>query len=239
MQRSRFPARQLNSRTIKSAALGYLSPIFLGKCSILSARCVCKVQEDGFEKAWNNVCRTRDACDSALKGLFAFFVISMVFSTCWVDEIHQFLLINKFCFLHFSGMKNVAFFLSAITTQRLKKQRDKQKTNEEHEESDDTEECADASQLAASSSQEWLKNHASIISEKMCPGVSYWIALTTPNGAPTSPLAIHRALLECSVDVFTNQVWKKNVNSPIRNLTTLVSYTKRVNFKLYTFKSSE
>ena len=73
MQRSRFPARQLNSRTIKSAALGYLSPIFLGKCSILSARCVCKVQEDGFEKAWNNVCRTRDACDSALKGLFRFF----------------------------------------------------------------------------------------------------------------------------------------------------------------------
>ena len=29
MQRARFPARQLNSRTIKSAALGYLSPVFL------------------------------------------------------------------------------------------------------------------------------------------------------------------------------------------------------------------
>ena len=72
MQRARFPARQLNSRTIKSAALGYLSPVFLGKCSILCTKCVCKVQEDGFEKAWNNVCRTRDACDSALKGLFAF-----------------------------------------------------------------------------------------------------------------------------------------------------------------------
>ena len=28
MQRARFPARQLNSRTIKSAALGYLSPVF-------------------------------------------------------------------------------------------------------------------------------------------------------------------------------------------------------------------
>ena len=103
-------------------------------------------------------------------------------------------------------MKNVAFFLSAITTQRQKKPRSKQKQNEEHEESDDAEEGADVSQLAGSSSQEWSKNHASIINEKMCPGVNYWIALTTPNGAPTSPLAIHRALLECSVDVFTNQV---------------------------------
>ena len=71
MQRAHFPARQLNSRTIKSAALGYLSPVFLGQNSILRTKCVCKVQEDGFEKAWNNDCRTRDACDSALIGLFA------------------------------------------------------------------------------------------------------------------------------------------------------------------------
>ena len=120
-------------------------------------------------------------------------------------------------------MKNVAFFLSTITTQHLKKQRGKQNQNKKQEESDDAEQCADVSQLAGSSSQEGLKNHASIISGKMCQGVSYWIALTTPNGAPTSPVAIHRALLECSVDVFTNQVYKKNINSPIRNLTTLIS----------------
>ena len=106
-------------------------------------------------------------------------------------------------------MKNVAFFFSAIATQRLKKQRGKQKPSEEHEDSDDVEECAEVSQLAGSSSQDWLANHASIINEKMCPSVSYWIALTTPNGAPTNPLAIHRALLECRVDVFTNQVRKR------------------------------
>ena len=74
-------------------------------------------------------------------------------------------------------MKNVAFFFSAITTQRLKKQRGKQKPNEEHENSDDAEECAEMSQLAGSSSQEWLANLAIIINEKMCPSVSYWIAL--------------------------------------------------------------
>ncbi|XP_029185667.2 uncharacterized protein LOC114953558 [Acropora millepora] len=69
MQTACYPCRQLNSKTIRSAALCYLSPVFWGKCSIISAKCVCKVEEDGFEKAWNNVCRTRDACDSALKGM--------------------------------------------------------------------------------------------------------------------------------------------------------------------------
>ena len=133
----------------------------------------------------------------------------MLFSTRWMYEIHQISLINKFCFLYFSGTKNVAFFFSAISTQRLKKQRGKQKPNEEHEDSDDAEECEEVSQLGGSSSQDWLANHASIINEKMCPSVSYWIALTTPNGAPTSPLAIHRALLECRLDVFTNQVRKR------------------------------
>ena len=58
-----------NSRTIKSAALCYLSPVVWGKCSIISAKCACKVQEEVFESAWN-VCRTKDACDKALKGLF-------------------------------------------------------------------------------------------------------------------------------------------------------------------------
>ena len=77
---------------------------------------------------------------------------------------------------------------------------------QDHEDSDDTEECEEVSQLADSASQNWLANHASIINEKMCPIVSYWIALPTPNGAPTSPLAVHRALLECRVAVFTNPV---------------------------------
>ena len=103
-------------------------------------------------------------------------------------------------------MKKLAFFSSAIATQRLKKQRGKQKPNEEHEDSDDAEEGKEVSQLGGLSSQNWLANHVSIINEKMCPSVSYWVALTTPNGAPTSLLAIHRALLECRVDVFTKQV---------------------------------
>ena len=133
----------------------------------------------------------------------------MVFSNCWMYEIHQISLINNFCFLYFSGMKNVAFFFSAIATHRLKKQRGKQNPNEDHEDSDDTEECEEVSQLAVSSSQDWLANYASIINEKMCPIVSFWIELTTPNSAPINLLTIHRALVVCRVDVFTNPVRKR------------------------------
>ena len=56
-------------------------------------------------------------------------------------------------------MKNVAFFFSAIATQRLKKQRGKKKAIEDHEDSDDIGECDEDSQLAGSSSQDWLANH--------------------------------------------------------------------------------
>lgn len=45
-------------------------PVVFGKCCI---NCKCKAfvkpWEDGFEKAWDNICRTRDACDSALEGM--------------------------------------------------------------------------------------------------------------------------------------------------------------------------
>ena len=70
----------------------------------------------------------------------------------------------------------------------------------------------------------------------MCPSVSYWIALTTPNGAPTSPLAIHRALLECRVDVFTNQVRKRKHEHSYYEHSTLMSYIKRNNFNTLNFE---
>ena len=42
----------------------YLSPIIVDGCSVVSAKCVCDI-DDGFRKAWNEVCKTRDACDKA------------------------------------------------------------------------------------------------------------------------------------------------------------------------------
>ena len=87
LQRACHPCRQLNSRKIKSVALCYLSPIVLGKCSSISAKCACKVQEEGFENLWNGMCRTRDAFDKALQGLFMCvqFKISSFSVVVWVE----------------------------------------------------------------------------------------------------------------------------------------------------------
>ena len=65
----------------------------------------------------------------------------------------------------FAGMKNVAFFYSAISTQSLKKPTGKKKANEEDEESDDNEQFPDStcsSQVASSTSQEWVSSHPTI-----------------------------------------------------------------------------
>ena len=60
------------------------------------------------------------------------------------------------------------------------------------------------SQVSSTSSQTWISTHPAIINKK--PSLSYWIALTTPNGAPANPKTVHRALLECGVDATASQV---------------------------------
>lgn len=69
MRKTNYPCRQLNSAKIKGAALCYLSPIIVNKCSIVSAKCVCSI-EDGLQRAWDDVCKTRDNCDKALQGWY-------------------------------------------------------------------------------------------------------------------------------------------------------------------------
>ena len=68
-RRANFPCRQLNSENIKGAALCYLSQKVVDKCSAVSCKCRCNIDE-GRQRGWNEVCRTRDACDKALQGLY-------------------------------------------------------------------------------------------------------------------------------------------------------------------------
>jgi len=58
----------------------------LQKCSIISAKCACKVQEEGFENVWNGMCQTRDACHKTLQVLFmcVLFRILSVSVVVWV-----------------------------------------------------------------------------------------------------------------------------------------------------------
>ena len=54
------------------------------------------------------------------------------------------------------------------------------------------------SQAASSTTHQWISNHPTVINDKLRPSVEYWIALTTPNGAPANPITIHCALLDGS-----------------------------------------
>ena len=106
-----------------------------------------------------------------------------------------------------AGVRSVAFFFSAISTQgpRKKTQKDKDKTDDENGAESDGEPFTE-SQVSSTSSQTWISTHPAIVNKKLRPSLSYWIALTTPNGAPANPITVHRALLECGVDATASQV---------------------------------
>ena len=203
MTSTRLPCRQLNSQAIKSSALCYISPIVAGKCSIVSAKCICKVTEEGFQRAWNNVCKTRELCDEAIFGRYLFLVrFRCSFDSYNISEISK---INVLVLL--TGVQNMAFFFSAISAQAPPKGRGKKKSCAEDPESDDNnDEVVTSSQVASNASQAWLSNHSTVVDEKLRPTINYWIALTTPNGAPANPIFIHRALLDCDVETMANQV---------------------------------
>lgn len=59
--------------------------------------------------------------------------------------------------------------------------------------------------------------------KKLSPAVVYWIALTTPNGAPANPLTVHRALHECGLETLAHQVGQILSQSSVPFLT-------RINF---------
>ena len=69
-RRAHFPCCQLNSEKIKGAALCYLSPIAVDKCSVVTCKCT-RNMDESLQKAWNEVCRMQDACDKALQGLYS------------------------------------------------------------------------------------------------------------------------------------------------------------------------
>ena len=102
----------------------------------------------------------------------------------------------------------MAFFFSAVGTQSWKKSWGKQNANEEDAESDDesTNDVLTSSQVASTTSQDWLSNYPTVINKKFYPTLNYWIPLMTPDGVPANPINIHRALSECGVKTMANQV---------------------------------
>ncbi|CAH3146160.1 unnamed protein product [Porites lobata] len=157
MQRTRQPCRQLNSEGIKSTALCYLTPVISGRCSIISAKCLCRVKDKALPKAWATVCGKRDVC----------------------DRIH-----------------NVAFFFSAIGSQEKKKGSINENTDEESSSEDE---------IPSSFSQQWLEGNLTNVNKSLCSAIAYWVALTTVNGAPASPISVHKTLLNSGLEVTATQ----------------------------------
>ena len=100
----------------------------------------------------------------------------------------------------FPAIPNTAFYFSAISTQE-------KKNGSINEESEDSEgEDDEPSPVPSTFSEQLLNGNPTRVNKSLWPAITYWLALTTPNGAPANPLVVHRALLECGVAVTANQV---------------------------------
>jgi len=167
-----------------------MSPVVAGQCSIVSAKCVFNVKEKDLLTSWNRICHKRDLCDREISGssqLLVAFFFKLSFMT----------LKNNFDWI-FSGIPNAAFFFSAIATQEKKKGN--------IEESDDSDDNGENSPVPSTQSEQMVNGNPTLVNKSLWPAINYWLALTTPNGAPANPLIVHRALLKCGVAVTADQV---------------------------------
>ena len=181
------PCRQLNSEAIKSAALCYLTPIISGKCTIISARCVCNVNAKTLPKAWSSICKKCDACDRAISVKYLF--EECVFETNFPPH---FQLLKHIIFFFIQDMPNIAFFSSAISTREKKKVSIIEETAEESSLSEKDE---NLSPIPSATTEQWLDGSLASINKSLFPAISYWVALTTRNGAPASSISVHKALI--------------------------------------------
>ena len=104
------------------------------------------------------------------------------------------------CYLsNTAGIHNVALFFSAIASQEKKKGSIYENTDEESSSEDE---------IPISFSQQWLEGNLTNVNKSLCPAIAYWVALTTVNGAPASPISVHKALLNSGLEVTATQVIK-------------------------------
>ena len=144
-----------------------MSPVITGQCSVISAKCSWNVKEKDLSKSWSLVCKKRDECDKAISGWLNFSLIKIRTSTHVLVSLSQ-------------GITNAAFFLSAISTQEKKK-------GTINEESDESEDDQETSPVPRTSSQQLVNGDPTLVDKSLWPAITYWLALTTPNGAPANP----------------------------------------------------
>ena len=115
--------------------------------------------------------------------------VSICCNTPVSDAILKNILVQKFDAFYLSntaGIHNVEFFFSAIASQEKKKGSINENTDAESSSEDE---------IPSSFSQQWLEGNLTNANKSLCPAIAYWVALTTVNGAPASPISVHKALL--------------------------------------------
>ena len=63
------PCSQLNSKVIRDKAECHIIAAVEKKCSVVSFKCIWRVESNEIERAWNWICEKRDECDRTLSTL--------------------------------------------------------------------------------------------------------------------------------------------------------------------------
>lgn len=130
------------------------------------------------------------------------FQVSICCNTLVSDEILKNIFSAKFrrilSFLYFRYPER-SIFLQRHFKSREKSGCINEETENENSSGDD---------IPSSITQQWLEGNLTNVNKSLCPAISYWVALTTINGAPASPISVHKALLNCGLDVTATQVMK-------------------------------
>ena len=170
---AQHPARQLNSKTLKDAATGYVIPEVQGKYCIVSASCVWRVDGCGENliRAWELICHKRSQLDTAIENLpgVAFFFSSITSSESVPDKKGK----------------------GAITD------RNNKDVGADEESTIVSSQRSMVSELSTSSSIN------TAVEKDRLPSFAYWIAFESPNGAPVSLVRMQRSLLDCDVEIDT------------------------------------
>ena len=140
MIRAKQSCRQLNSEAIKDNALCFLSPVISGKCSIITAKCVCNPKEKALKKSFSVI----------------------VFS----DRCKK---IRRDCHSFFLGIRSAAFFFSAISTHAKSKAKVNEDNEEESDESDESDEDSPYSQIPSTTTQQWIDGNPALVNKSLCP----------------------------------------------------------------------
>lgn len=175
------PARQLNSKTIRDAAMSYVVPVVQKRFCVVSANCVWRVEGSDNAKAWELICEKRAECDNTVADVSG---VAFFFSSITSREAR---------------------------TNAKKCKSGAESASSADADEPDVEENVPCSQSSASDvAMATCSAIKAAVEKGRLPTIAYWIAFESRNGAPVSLVQLHRQLLECEVEIDTKILTTRN-----------------------------